>query len=68
MAEGGTVFNEALPGEAGGAEEARGEPGLLDEVLEVVFGEGELPLLLERAGAVGVGGELFGEDAADGGG
>ena len=35
-------------------------------MLKVVLGKGELPFLLEGAGAVGVRGELFGEDAADG--
>jgi len=65
---GSAVFDQGGAGKRGSGQKVCGHGGLANEVLEVLLGEGELPLLAEGAGAVRMSVELPGEDAAHAGG
>ena len=62
------VLDEGGSGEGGGGEKGARHSGLAHQMLEVRFGQRELPLLTERGGAVRMSGELVPKDAPHAGG
>ncbi len=60
------MLDQGCARKRGSGKKVRGDGCLADQMLKVLFGEGQLPLLLERVGAVGMSFELLGKEPAHG--